>query len=219
MLYENNLFWNEIDFNWIFGSGFFIGKFEVIFWCSIFIIEVVLVIVGNLFIMFVFFWSRKFCKRCYYLMINFVILDMFVGVFVMLLFVVFFGMFFGVWGEMFWIFGDVILFFDMLIGFVFIVFFVMIVLEWFYVILWFFNYCVLKLCWYVLFIIIVWMVVGLVLFFYLVIIKFFNIFFFLIFVSIKVFMWVFVLVILLLFISVLYVIIWGKVRILYKSVM
>ena len=214
----NNSSWNQADSNQTSSSGPLIGKPEAIFWCSVFIIETVLVTAGNLLTTFVFLWSKKLRKRRYYLMLNLAISDALVGALAMPLFVVPFGMSLGVWGEMSWILGDVTLFLDMLTGFASIVFLTMIALERLYATLRPFNYRALKSRWYVLFTIIAWMTAGSIPSLQLVIIKFPNTFLSSTPVSIKAVMWVPVLATLLLLISVSYAVIWGKVRIVHKSV-
>ena len=218
MSYENKLSWNQTDSNQTFISEPLIGRPEAIFWCSVFIIEAVLVAAGNLFTTFVFLGSRKLRKRRYYFMFNLAMSDALVGALAMPLFVVPFGMSLGVWGEMSWILGDVSLFLDMLTGFASIVFLTMIALERLYATLRPFNYRTLKSRWYVLFTIIAWMAAGSIPALHLAMIKFPDTFLSSTPVSIKAAMWVPFLATLLLLISISYAVIWGKVRIVHKSV-
>lgn len=218
MSYENNSSRNQTDSNQTVSSGPLIGRPEAIFWCSVFIIEAVLVATGNLLTTFVFLGSRKLRKRRYYLMFNLAISDALVGALAMPLFIVPFGMSLGVWEEMSWILGDVALFLDMLTGFASIVFLTMIALERLYATLRPFNYRALKSRWYVLFTIIAWMAAGSIPSLHLVIIKFPKTFLSSTPVSIKAIMWAPLLAMLLLLISVSYAVIWGKVRIVHKSV-
>lgn len=214
--YEIDSYWNQPDSNQTFSSEPLIGKPEAILWCSLFIMEAVLIAAGNLLTTFGFIGSRKLRKRRYYLMINLAIADALVGVLAMPLFIVPLGTSLRVWGKISWIPGDVSLFLDMFSGFASIVFLAMIALERLYATLRPFNYRALKSRWYVLFTIIAWMAAGSITSLHLAMIKSPNTF--ISSTSISAAMWIPVLAALLLIISVSYAIIWRKVRIVHKSV-
>ena len=215
---EKDAFWNQTDLNCTLSDEPLTVKPEAIVWCSLFIIEAVLVAAGNLFATLVFVASGKLRKRRYYLMINLAISDALVGVLAMPLFVINFGAALRVWRAISWIHGDVTLFFDMFAGFASIVFLAMIALERLYATLRPFNYRTLKSRWYVLFTIIAWMTAGSIPSLHLVVINFPNAFLYSTPRGIKAGMWIPVLAALLLLICVSYAIIWRKVRIVHKSV-
>ena len=206
---------NQTDSTGNFSGDPLIGKSEAMFWCSLFIMEAVLIAAGNLLTTFAFFRSRKLRKRRYYLMINLAIADALVGVLAMPLFIIPLGTSLGVWGTISWIHGDVTLFLDMFSGFSSIVFLAMIALERLYATLRPFNYRALKSRWYVLFTVIAWVTAGSITSLHLAMIKSPNAF--QSSTNVRVAMWIPVLAALLLFISVSYSIIWRKVRIVHKS--
>lgn len=215
---ENDTFWNQNDLNSTFNSEPRTGKPEAVFWCSLFIIEAVLIATGNLLAVFVFVRNRRLRKRRFYLMINLALSDALVGVVAMPLFIVPFGTSLKVWPAVSWILGDVSLFFDMFAGFASIVFLAMIALERVYATLRPFNYRALKSRWYVLFTIIAWTAAGSVPSVHLMMIKFRNTFLSSTPRSIKTGMWIPVLAALLLLICVSYAVIWRKVTTVHKNV-
>lgn len=133
---------------------------EAIFWCTLFILEAVLITIGNLLTTVVFLRSRKLRKRRYYLIINLAISDGLVGALAMPLFILPFGKALKVWKTTFAINRDAALFFDMFAGFASIAFLTMISLERLYATLRPFCYRALKSRWYVLLTIIAWATAG-----------------------------------------------------------
>ena len=137
-----------------------IGIPEATFWCTIFILEAVLIVTGNLLITVVFVRSRRLQKRRYYLIINLAISDTLVGALALPMFIVPFGKSFNVWNTETAVHGDAMLFFDMFSGFASITFLTMISLERLYATLRPFSYRALKSRWYVLLTIIAWIVAA-----------------------------------------------------------
>lgn len=197
-----------------------VQKPEAIFWCVVFILEAILIIVGNLLTTVVFLRSRKLRKRRYYLMINLAISDTLVGALAMPLFVVPFGKSLGVWytASRHGIPGDVSMFFDMFAGFASIAFLAMISLERLYATLRPFNYRALKSRWYILLTIIAWIAAGTIPSLHLIAIKFPRAFHSSTHQNVMVSMWVPFLSALLLLICVSYAVIWRKVTNLHRSV-
>ena len=213
--YDNDSYSNQTYSTGNFSGEPLVEKDEAIFWCSLFVMEAVLIAAGNLLTTLAFFRSRKLRKRRYYLMINLAIADALVGVLAMPLFIVPLGTSLRVWGKISWIPGDVSLFIDMFSGFASIVFLAMIALERLYATLRPFNYRALKSRWYVLLTIIAWMAAGSITSLHLAMIKSpkaFNSS-----TSVQAAMWIPVLTALLLLISISYAIIWRKVRIVHRS--
>lgn len=208
---------NEAEFYWNKTIPPFAEKPEAIFWCALFILEAVLITVGNLLTTVVFLRSRKLRKRRYYLMINLAISDTLVGALAMPLFVVQFGKSVNVWSTS-KIPGDVSLFFDMFAGFASIAFLAMIALERLYATLRPFNYRALKSGWYVLFTIVAWIAAGSIPSLHLLAIKFPITFYSSGSPIIMIVMWVPFLSAFLLVICVSYVVIWRKVRTVHRSI-
>ncbi|XP_078347129.1 kappa-type opioid receptor-like [Oculina patagonica] len=211
---------DETDAKWNNASQPYVEKPEAIFWCGLFILEAVLIIVGNLLTTIVFLRSKKLRKRRYYLMINLAISDTLVGALAMPLFVVQFGKSLNVWNTSpdRKVPGDVSLFFDMFAGFASIAFLAMIALERLYATLRPFSYRALKSRWYVLFTIIAWIAAGSIPSLHLIAIKFPEVFHSSSSPTLKMAMWVPFLSAFLLLICVSYAVIWRKVRIVHRSV-
>lgn len=64
---------------------------EVIVWLVVFMIEVLMIVVGNVFLIVKFIGIGKLYRCSLYLLINLVVVDIFVGVCVVLMFVYFIG--------------------------------------------------------------------------------------------------------------------------------
>ena len=133
---------------------------EATFWCTLFILEAILIVIGNLLTTVVFLRSRRLRKRRYYLIINLAISDTLVGALAMPLFLVPFGKSLKVWGTVSAVPGDAGLFFDMFSGFASITFLTLISLERLYATLRPFNYRALESRWYVLLTVIAWITAG-----------------------------------------------------------
>lgn len=204
----------------IYYSQPYVEKPEAIFWSALFILEAVLITVGNLLTAIVFLRSRKLRKRRYYLMINLAISDALVGVLAMPLFVVQFGKSLNVWSTTAGhkIAGDVSLFLDMFAGFASIAFLAMIALERLYATLRPFSYRALKSHWYVLFTIIAWIAAGSIPSLQFITLKFPGTFLISTSRSMNFIAWVPFLSAFLIVICVSYAVIWRKVRIVHRSV-
>ena len=191
-----------------------IEKPIAIFWCFLFILEALLIIVGNLLTAAVFLQSRKLRKRRYYLIINLAISDTLVGALAIPMFVVAFGESQQLWKihPVMLVPGDVRLFFDMFAGFASIAFLAMIALERLYATLRPFDYRALKSRWYILLIAIAWIAAGSVPSLSIMALRFPQAFHSSTQQAFVISMWVPILSALLLLICVSYVIIWRKVR-------
>lgn len=103
-------------FEWMNEFLFFVvySKIEGVVWCSVFIIVVFFVIVGNVFIIMVFVLNKIFCKKSFLLVINMVCVDFVLGVLVMFFFIYCFGDFklwFMEWGyflNLFYLIVDIV---------------------------------------------------------------------------------------------------------------
>ena len=197
-----------------------IGKPIAIFWCFLFILEALLIIVGNLLTTAVFLRSRKLRKRRYYLIINLAISDTLVGALAIPMFVVAFGESQQLWkiNPVMIVPGDVRLFFDMFAGFASIAFLAMIALERLYATLRPFEYRALKSRWYILFTVIAWIAAGSVPTLQVMALNFPKAFRSSTQQAFVISMWVPFLSALLLLICVSYVVIWRKVRAVRRSV-
>ena len=191
-----------------------IEKPTAIFWCFLFILEALLIIVGNLLTAAVFLRSRKLRKRRYYLIINLAISDTLVGALAIPMFVVAFGESQQLWkiNPVMLVPGDVRLFFDMFAGFASIAFLAMIALERLYATLRPFDYRALKSRWYILLIAVAWIAAGSVPSLSIMALRFPQAFHSSTQQAFVISMWVPILSALLLLICVSYVIIWRKVR-------
>lgn len=143
----------------------YVSMFEVKGWCVMFFVEVVVVMIGNLFIMIVFV---KVCdmrrKYGYYFFMNLVLVDFMVGVFVELLFGYILGGYYDLW---IFKYKDILfivsIFFDMFFGILLIVFFVVIVFERFYVMLYLIRYRVIRIVSYIVVIFLLWVIFVIIL--------------------------------------------------------
>ena len=135
---------------------------EAAFWCSLFVIEALVIVVGNLLTTAVFLWSSKLRKRRHYLLINLAISDTLVGAWAMPLFIVLFGINFKLWSSFGAIPASLYVFVDMFSGFASITFLATISLERLYATLRPFSYRALKSRWYVLHIAVAWVGAALV---------------------------------------------------------
>ena len=186
---------------------------EAIFWCTLFILEAVLITIGNLLTTVVFLRSRKLRKRRYYLIINLAISDGLVGALAMPQFILPFGKALKVWKTTFAINRDVALFFDMFAGFASIAFLTMISLERLYATLRPFCYRALKSRWYVLLTIIAWATAGCIPSIHLLVLHYHSST-----QNMMVTLWVPFLSAQLLIICISYLVIWRKVKIVNRSV-
>ncbi|XP_022790829.1 kappa-type opioid receptor-like [Stylophora pistillata] len=195
-------------------------KPTAIFWCSFFILEALVITVGNLLTTVVFLRTRKLRKRRYYLMINLAISDMLVGALAIPMFVVAYGESHQLWNinPQRSVPVEVNMFFDMFAGFASIAFLAMIALERLYATLRPFNYRALKSGWYILFTATAWMTAGSVPTFHIMAMKFPTAFHSSTPKALVISMWVPFLSALLLLICASYIVIWTKVQDIRKSV-
>lgn len=191
---------------------------EATFWCALFILEAVLIVIGNLITTVVFLRSRRLRKRRYYLIINLAISDTLVGALAMPLFVVPFGKSLKVWNITSAFPRDASLFFDMFSGFASITFLTMISLERLYATLRPFSYRALKSAWYVLLTVIAWIAAGSIPSIHMLALKFPGMLYSSTQKNMIVSLWVPFLSALLLLICVSYLVIWRKVRRVNRSV-
>ena len=195
-------------------------KATAIFWCSFFILEALVIIIGNLLTTAVFLRTRKLRKRRYYLMVNLAISDTLVGALAIPMFVVAYGESRQLWSinPLRSVPVEVNMFFDMFAGFGSIAFLSMIALERLYATLRPFSYRSLKSGWYILFTAIAWITAGSIPTLHIAAINFPTAFHSSTPKAFVISMWVPFLSALLLLICASYVVIWRKVRDVHKSV-
>lgn len=134
--------------------------FEGVLWLVVYICEVVLIFFGNFVIVYIFWNIWKWLKCISYLFINFVVVDVLVGIVIMFFF----------WEVIveildWWDVNYRMVIIVMMVDFIGIIFLVLLMilifLEWMFVILWFFCYWFLNVWCYYVFIGFIWFVLVL----------------------------------------------------------
>lgn len=134
--------------------------FEGVLWLVVYICEVVLIFIGNFVIVYIFWNIWKWLKCISYLFINFVVVDVLVGIVIMFFF----------WEVIveildWWDVNYRMVIIVMMVDFIGIIFLVLLMilifLEWMFVILWFFCYWFLNVWCYYVFIGFIWFVLVL----------------------------------------------------------
>lgn len=80
---------------------------EGIVWYSVFIVMLVLIIIGNLFMIVIFVFKKKFCRKSLFLVVNMVFVDFILGVVFVFIYMYIIVVYYQLWYE-FWIINELL---------------------------------------------------------------------------------------------------------------